>query len=404
MWRARRRNGRARWAESSERIPVPTSPGFDRSVDWNAALAIPDDLSREVYCILGMPIDAIEMPDVMQSIETAVANAIPFIISNPNINFLVNSQIDLEFRKPLLLSDLCPPDGMPIVWIARLMGLPIKHRIAGSDIFETLKARLGPDGPLKVFIFSTKERVTAPAARTLSTTPELGCVAWISPGWQGWKRYFHHRSMLLYLMLTRVLPLAINAQWLRRKYHRGRYDLVIEQVHGNDSVTLSLSGFAFASHVDELISCLREVIATEKQIVIDFSKTCAVDARFLGLLLMLRKQLKGRNSVLRFMGISRRLERMFRLNGLGYLLPAHVEKTTQGREEGHTIYGHISPAGEGVSRPKSPLEQERAQLEQKIREFDWHYDNRSGQSNVDRSLPRHNANHHADEKQQTKNH
>ena len=59
-----------------------------------------------------------------------------------------------------------------------------------------------------------------------------------------WKRYFHDGSVLLYLMLTRVLPLAINAQWLRRKYQRGGHDLVIEQVHGSDSVTLSLSGFA----------------------------------------------------------------------------------------------------------------------------------------------------------------
>ena len=324
------------WAEPSERGAPPTSPAFDRSVDRNSAAAIADDLSREVYCILGMPIDAIEMPAVMQSIETAAANAIPFIISTPNINFLVNSQKDPEFREPLLLSDLCPPDGMPIVWIARLMGLPIKHRIAGSDIFEALKARLRPDGPLKVFLFAAKERVTAQAARTLSATPELSCVAWISPGWRGWKRYFHDGSLLLYLMLTRVLPLAINAQWLRRKYQRGRHDLVIEQVHGSDSVTLSLSGFALASHVDEVISCFREAVATEKQIVIDFSETCAVDARFLGLLLMLRKQLTARNSVLRFMGISRRLERMFRLNGLGYLLPAHVEERTQGREHGHT--------------------------------------------------------------------
>ena len=302
------------WAESSERVAPPMSPGSDRGVEWNPALANPDDLSREVYCILGMPIDAIEMPAVVQRIETAVANATPFIISAPNINFLVTSQKDPEFREPLLLSDLCPPDGMPIVWIARLMGLPIKHRIAGSDIFEALKTRLRPDGPLKVFLFANKERVTA-TAKTLSATPELSCVAWISPGWRGWKRYFHDGSMLLYLMLARVLPLAINAQWLQGKYQRGRHDLLIEQVHGSDSVTLSLCGFALAPHVDEVISCLRQAVATEKQIVIDFAETCAVDARFLGLLLMLRKQLTARNSILRFMGISRRLERMFRLNG-----------------------------------------------------------------------------------------
>ena len=130
-----------------------------------------------------MPIDAVEMPAVMQSIEMAAANAAPFVISTPNINFLVNSQNDPEFRESLLLSDLCPADGMPIVWIARLMGIPIKHRIAGSDIFEALKVRTHPDGPLKVFLFGDKENVAAAAAKTLNLTTGLSCVGWICPGW-----------------------------------------------------------------------------------------------------------------------------------------------------------------------------------------------------------------------------
>ena len=110
-------------------------------MDRNAAATSHDDLSREVYCILGIPIDAIEMPAVLRSIDAAAATRAPFVISTPNLNFLVNSQTDPEFRESLLLSDLCPPDGMPIVWIARLLGIPIKKRIAGSDIFEALKSR-----------------------------------------------------------------------------------------------------------------------------------------------------------------------------------------------------------------------------------------------------------------------
>ena len=171
------------WAESFEQGAPEISPGADRIADWNFAVGIADDLSREVYCILGMPIDAIEMPGVMQSIEMAAANAVPFVISTPNVNYLVNSQNDPEFRESLLLSDLCPVDGTPIVWIARLAGIPIKQRIAGSDIFEALKARTRPDGPLKVFLFGAQEAVVAAAARTLDATPGLTCVGWISPGW-----------------------------------------------------------------------------------------------------------------------------------------------------------------------------------------------------------------------------
>ena len=60
---------------------------------------IPDDLSRDVYCILGMPIDAIEMQSCLRRIETAAARRVPFLISTPNLNFLVNSQLDWDFRE-----------------------------------------------------------------------------------------------------------------------------------------------------------------------------------------------------------------------------------------------------------------------------------------------------------------
>jgi N-acetylglucosaminyldiphosphoundecaprenol N-acetyl-beta-D-mannosaminyltransferase len=104
----------------------------------NTFTAAPDDLSRETYCILGIPIDAIEMPAVLRTIDAAAESGKPFVLSTPNLNFLVTSQTDPEFRESVLLSDLCSPDGMPIIWIARLLGIPIKRRVAGSDIFPAL--------------------------------------------------------------------------------------------------------------------------------------------------------------------------------------------------------------------------------------------------------------------------
>jgi N-acetylglucosaminyldiphosphoundecaprenol N-acetyl-beta-D-mannosaminyltransferase len=45
-----------------------------------------------------------------------------------------------------------------------------------------------------------------------------------------------------------------------------------------------------------------------------------MDPRFLGLLLMLRKQVKKQQARLKFVRMSRQLERMFRLNGVDFLL------------------------------------------------------------------------------------
>ncbi len=374
-------------------------------MDWNIAATTYDDLSREVYCILGMPIDAIEMPAVVHSIEAAAANAAPFVISTPNLNFLVNSQTDAEFRESLLLSDLCPADGMPIVWIARLIGTPIKSRVAGSDIFEALRLPRNSGQPLKIFIFGATEPVAAAAAQRLNCGPVgLRCVGWICPGFGNvdelsqdrffdqmnssnadlliaalgakkgqlwlqrnhrrlripirahlgavinfqagtvkraphlmqkfglewlwrikeepnlWRRYWHDGGVLLRLLLTGVLPLAVGARWLRLRAARGRHDFVIVTAQNELMVTLRLSGYATASQVPKAIACFRDALASRKQVVVDFSETRAADARFFGLLLMLRKQLKGRGAAPQFVGISPRLQRQFRLNGLGYLL------------------------------------------------------------------------------------
>jgi N-acetylglucosaminyldiphosphoundecaprenol N-acetyl-beta-D-mannosaminyltransferase len=345
------------------------------------------------------------MPAVLRSIEAAAAHVASFVISTPNLNFLVNSQMDPEFRESLLLSDLCPTDGMPIVWIARLMGIPIRQRIAGSDIFEALRVRPRAGDPLKIILFGSTEGVAAAASRRLNDEPSgLKCVGWICPGFGDvdelsqdhfidqinasnadflvaslgakkgqiwlqrnnrrlripirahlgatvnfqagtvkrapyvmqrlglewlwrireephlWRRYWHDGCVLVSLMLTRILPLAIEARSLRRQCERDGHDLVIEQTHNSASVTLRFRGYATRAHASKAISCFRDAVAAKKKITLDFTETRAADARFFGLLLMLKKQLQGEGAALTFVGVSPRLGRLFRLHGLGYLL------------------------------------------------------------------------------------
>ena len=371
-----------------------------------------DYLSREVYCILGMPVDAIGMHAAVRRIEMAAAGRTPFLISTPNLNFLVNSQLDGDFRESLILSDLCTADGVPIVWIARLAGIPIENRIAGSDIFDALKAEHSPAHPLKVFLFGGPEGVAAAASRALNGQPNgLHCVGWLYPGFCSaeemsrddiidninssgadflvaslgaqkgqlwlqrnhhrllipvrahlgaslnfqagtvrrapltmrkfglewlwrikeepylWRRYWNDGRALLRLLFTHVFPFAFWTWWLRLRYERGE-DLIITQACGYETVTLSLSGPADARHVDKAIPAFREAIATKKQIALDFSNTRTIDARFLGLLLMLKKTLKDTGAAPIFVGLSPGLKILFRLNGLDFKC-SHQHPMTQ---------------------------------------------------------------------------
>jgi len=55
-------------------------------------------------------------------------------------------------------------------------------------------------------------------------------------------------------------------------------------------------------------------------LIVDVSDVRVIDARFFGLLLMLRKQLKAYGANLKFTGVLPPIERMFRLTRLGFLL------------------------------------------------------------------------------------
>jgi N-acetylglucosaminyldiphosphoundecaprenol N-acetyl-beta-D-mannosaminyltransferase len=142
-----------------------------------------DDLSRNVFGVLGLSIDAIDFTTLLQSFETAAGNASPFLISTPNVNFLVTSQRNREFRESILLSDLCLADGMPLIWIAKLLRIPITERIAGADLFGRLKSMAGKGRRLRVFLLGGAEGVAESVCRKLNSEQcGLECVGVANPG------------------------------------------------------------------------------------------------------------------------------------------------------------------------------------------------------------------------------
>jgi N-acetylglucosaminyldiphosphoundecaprenol N-acetyl-beta-D-mannosaminyltransferase len=143
-----------------------------------------DDLSREVFGVLGIPIDFADASSVLLRIEAAANNTRPFLLTTPNLNFLVMSRADPELKESLLLSDLCPADGMAIVWLARVLGTPIRQRVAGADIYEMLQAQGELGRQLKVFLFGGGQGVAAGACDIINARATgMRCVGWLYPGY-----------------------------------------------------------------------------------------------------------------------------------------------------------------------------------------------------------------------------
>jgi N-acetylglucosaminyldiphosphoundecaprenol N-acetyl-beta-D-mannosaminyltransferase len=107
---------------------------------------------RDAVCLLGLPIDVIDMKGAMREVQDAVSARRRLFVSTPNLNFLITAQKDAAFRESVLHSQLSLADGMSIVMLGRIMGCKLPERVTGSDLFEQLSKEDTPN-KIKVYFF-----------------------------------------------------------------------------------------------------------------------------------------------------------------------------------------------------------------------------------------------------------
>jgi N-acetylglucosaminyldiphosphoundecaprenol N-acetyl-beta-D-mannosaminyltransferase len=139
------------------------------------------DFHRLVYCILGLPIDAMSLDQATRKLQGAARRRIRCFLSTPNLNFLVWSHADPGFRDSVIRSDLSVADGMPLVWIARAMGIPIRERLAGSSLFERINKETYSS--MSVYFFGGPDGAACRAADTINSgSTKMTCVGYNFPG------------------------------------------------------------------------------------------------------------------------------------------------------------------------------------------------------------------------------
>ncbi|NWG93169.1 MAG: WecB/TagA/CpsF family glycosyltransferase, partial [Parvularculaceae bacterium] len=136
--------------------PAPSRP-FDR-----------DDFDRNVWSVLGLPIDLATAPQAVEAVDRAVRDRTPLSFITPNVNFLVRALRHEDARRQMIDADLSLVDGAPLVAIGRLLGAPMRERCAGSDVFDALRRRAGfPGRRLRVFFFGGRPGAAKAAAAAI---------------------------------------------------------------------------------------------------------------------------------------------------------------------------------------------------------------------------------------------
>ena len=83
----------------------------------------------------------------------------PRMIQAINTDSIVKANISDEIAKISNRADLALADGMPLVWVSKLMGKPLKERVAGTDFFENFSVIADSNNYSYYFLGSTEEVV-----------------------------------------------------------------------------------------------------------------------------------------------------------------------------------------------------------------------------------------------------
>lgn len=113
--------------------------------------------------IMGCDIDNLTMEETLETIAGFIASGRPHQHVVVNVDKLVKARHSPELRRIINECALVNPDGMPVVWASRLLGRPLKERVAGVDLFESLMQRAAERG-WRVFLLGARPEIVARVA------------------------------------------------------------------------------------------------------------------------------------------------------------------------------------------------------------------------------------------------
>ncbi len=358
-----------------------------------------DDFDREIWSILGVPVDLATAPEAVLAIETSVRDRRPLSFVTPNVNFLVRAHADPEARRQIIDTDLSLVDGAPLVALGRMLGAPIAERCAGADVFEALRRRPGfPGRRIRVFFFGGREGAAAQAAclieaeargmetagfldpgtgdlesmstdgiiatinasnadfivvalgaakgqswidrnrsrleapvishlgavvdftaGTIVRAPRLICRLGLEWAWRIkeepslWRRYWRDSVGLLRILATGLAP-ALSAAHVSSTKMAATAALTPMR----EGVKLALAGDLIAKDLSAVRRAFRAALANGGDVILDLGGAGKLDAAFLGLVLMLEKNLRARGAVIRTVSLKAAHRRLFRAHAINY--------------------------------------------------------------------------------------
>jgi len=142
-------------------------------------------MMNERILLMGCKIDNLTMQETVDKVADFIRSRQPHQHVVVNVDKLVKASRDPVMLRIINACALVSVDGMPVVWASRLLGIPLKERVAGIDLFHALMQRAAQDG-WRVFLLGAREEVVAGVVAHYSQScPALTICGWRHGYWNG---------------------------------------------------------------------------------------------------------------------------------------------------------------------------------------------------------------------------
>ncbi len=115
--------------------------------------------------IMGCPVDTFNMEQTIREIELYIQQRKLCQHVVVNVSKFVEMQKHADLKRIIEQCDIINADGMPLVWAAKFLGLPLSSRVAGVDLFQELIGVCSKKG-YKPFFFGARQSVVENVVKT----------------------------------------------------------------------------------------------------------------------------------------------------------------------------------------------------------------------------------------------
>ncbi|GAC1511457.1 MAG: WecB/TagA/CpsF family glycosyltransferase [Chloroflexota bacterium] len=121
---------------------------------------------RRHISVLGVPVDVVTEEDVVAFARNCIESGRRAHVVTVNVEYIMRSRTDAEFRRVLTRADLATPDSAGVVWAMRRQGAAVERRVGGSDLVWSLCEQAARCGH-RVFLLGAAPGVADVAAERL---------------------------------------------------------------------------------------------------------------------------------------------------------------------------------------------------------------------------------------------